>query len=100
MSQPLLIAAPDSGQGKTTVAAGLARLHTRHGRRERCRNCGPDFITPTWLQAASGQAVAPLDRWLVGEDDGGHRVHGARFKTAAPAARLFGGGRPLWGGAA
>lgn len=31
----ILIAAPASGQGKTTVAAALARLHTRQGRRVR-----------------------------------------------------------------
>ena len=38
----LLIAAPSSGQGKTTVTAALARLHTRQGRRVTVFKCGPD----------------------------------------------------------
>lgn len=37
----LLIAAPASGQGKTTVTAALARLHRRQGRRVRVFKCGP-----------------------------------------------------------
>ena len=37
----LLIAAPASGQGKTTVVAALARLHTRLGRKVRVFKCGP-----------------------------------------------------------
>jgi cobyrinic acid a,c-diamide synthase len=69
MAAALLIAAPASGQGKTTVAAGLARLHARQGARVRCFKCGPDFIDPMWLQAASGGAVDPLGLWLLGEDD-------------------------------
>lgn len=42
----LLIAAPASGQGKTTVTAALARLHARQGRRVRVFKCGPDFLDP------------------------------------------------------
>ena len=77
MSQALLIAAPASGQGKTTVAAGLARLHARRGARVRCFKCGPDFIDPMWLQAASGHAVHPLDLWLLGEDECARRLAAA-----------------------
>ncbi len=36
----LLIAAPASGQSKTTVTAALARLHARQGRRVRCSSAG------------------------------------------------------------
>jgi cobyrinic acid a,c-diamide synthase len=74
MAAAVLIAAPASGQGKTTVAAGLARLHARRGARVRCFKCGPDFIDPMWLQAASGQTVDPLDLWLVGDDDCARRL--------------------------
>ncbi len=49
----ILIAAPASGQGKTTVACALARLHTRAGRRVRVFKCGPDFLDPHWLTLAS-----------------------------------------------
>ncbi|WP_454254866.1 cobyrinate a,c-diamide synthase [Pseudomonas sp. Marseille-Q8238] len=74
MTQPhvcpaLLIAAPASGQGKTTVTAALARLHTRAGRRVRVFKCGPDFLDPMILARASGQDVYQLDLWMVGEEE-------------------------------
>lgn len=63
----LLVAAPASGQGKTTVTAALARLHVRAGRRVRVFKCGPDFLDPMILQRASGAPVYQLDLWMVGE---------------------------------
>jgi cobyrinic acid a,c-diamide synthase len=69
MTVALLIAAPASGQGKTTVAAALARLHARQGRRVRCFKCGPDYLDPLWLAAASGHPVDPLDLWINGAED-------------------------------
>ncbi|HBO2721565.1 TPA: cobyrinate a,c-diamide synthase, partial [Pseudomonas aeruginosa] len=63
----LLIAAPASGQGKTTVTAALARLHARQGRRVRVFKCGPDFLDPMILARASGAPVYQLDLWMVGE---------------------------------
>ena len=63
----LLVAAPASGQGKTTVTAGLARLHRRQGKRVRVFKCGPDFLDPMVLARASGGPVYQLDLWMVGE---------------------------------
>ncbi|OEC34982.1 cobyrinic acid a,c-diamide synthase [Pseudomonas cuatrocienegasensis] len=63
----LLIAAPASGQGKTTVTAALARLHVRQGKRVRVFKCGPDFLDPMILARASGAPVYQLDLWMVGE---------------------------------
>lgn len=77
MAAALLIAAPASGQGKTTVAAALARLHARQGRRVRCFKCGPDFLDPLWLQAAGGAAVDSLDLWINGEEDCARRLAAA-----------------------
>lgn len=65
----LLIAAPASGQGKTTVTAALARLHQRQGRRVQVFKCGPDFIDPMILQRASGRPVYQLDLWMIGEGE-------------------------------
>lgn len=65
----LLIAAPASGQGKTTVTAALARLHTRLGRKVRVFKCGPDFLDPMILARASGAPVYQLDLWMVGEEE-------------------------------
>ncbi|TDV25581.1 cobyrinic acid a,c-diamide synthase [Paraburkholderia caballeronis] len=63
----LFVSAPASGQGKTTITAGLARLHRRLGRRVRVFKTGPDFIDPTILARASGAPVYSLDLWMVGE---------------------------------
>ena len=63
----LLVAAPASGQGKTTVTAALARVYSRAGKRVRVFKCGPDFLDPMILARASGQPVYQLDLWMVGE---------------------------------
>ena len=63
----VLIAAPASGQGKTTVTAALARLHRNLGRRVRVFKCGPDFLDPMILERASGAPVYQLDLWMIGE---------------------------------
>jgi len=73
----LVIAAPASGQGKTTVTAALARLHARQGRRVRVFKCGPDFLDPHWHQLASGAPVHQLDLWMTGAADCARRLHEA-----------------------
>lgn len=70
----ILIAAPASGQGKTTLACALARLHARQGRRVRVFKCGPDFLDPYWLTLASGAPVHQLDLWMTGEADCAQRL--------------------------
>ncbi len=77
----ILIAAPASGQGKTTVASALARLHTRLGRRVRVFKCGPDFLDPHWLTLASGAPVHQLDLWMTGEADCAQRLHDAALSA-------------------
>lgn len=73
----VLVAAPASGQGKTTITAALARLHARQGRRVRAFKCGPDFLDPHWLQLASGAPVHSLDLWMTGPQDCAARLHAA-----------------------
>ena len=73
----LLIAAPASGQGKTTVTAALARLFTRRGLKVRVFKCGPDFLDPHWHQLASGAPVHQLDLWMTGEADCTRCLHAA-----------------------
>jgi len=73
----ILVAAPASGQGKTTVAAALARLHARAGRRVRAFKCGPDFLDPHWLTLATGHPVHNVDLWMTGEADARERLHAA-----------------------
>ena len=63
----LLVSAPASGQGKTTVVAALARYHRNQGRHVRVFKTGPDFIDPMIHEQASGNPVYQLDLWMVGE---------------------------------
>ena len=64
-----LVAAPASGQGKTTVVAALARLHTRLGRKVRVFKCGPDFLDPQIHAIASNAPCQNVDLWMCGEAD-------------------------------
>lgn len=60
----LLISAPASGQGKTTVTAALARLHRTQGRKVRVFKTGPDFLDPMILSHAAGCDVEQLDLFM------------------------------------
>jgi cobyrinic acid a,c-diamide synthase len=73
----VLVAAPASGQGKTTVTSALARLHARQGRQVCVFKCGPDFLDPYWHSLASGAPVYQLDLWMTGEADCRARLHAA-----------------------
>ena len=73
----LFIAAPASGQGKTTVTAAIARYHRHQGRTVQVFKCGPDYLDPMILERASGQPVYQLDLWMTGEDDCRMRLHHA-----------------------
>jgi cobyrinic acid a,c-diamide synthase len=77
MAAAVLIAAPASGQGKTTLACALARLHARAGAMVRAFKCGPDFLDPQWLALASGGPVHGLDLWINGESDCAQRLAAA-----------------------
>lgn len=77
----LLVSAPASGQGKTSVTAALARWHARQGRRVRVFKTGPDFLDPMILERASGAPVYQLDLWMTGEAD----VRGRLYEAAGEA---------------
>ena len=59
----LLIAAPASGQGKTTVTLGLIRALKRRGVALAPAKAGPDYIDPAFHAAAGGAACFNYDPW-------------------------------------
>jgi cobyrinic acid a,c-diamide synthase len=63
----MLVAAPASGQGKTTVSAALCRMHALSGLKVRAFKCGPDFLDPMILGRATGHPAYQLDLWMCGE---------------------------------
>lgn len=66
MTRGLILAAPGSGSGKTTVTLGLLRALTRRGETVRGAKSGPDYIDPRFHAAACGQACVNLDAWAMG----------------------------------
>lgn len=76
-ARALLISAPASGSGKTSVTAALARRLLKEGRRVRAFKVGPDFLDPMVLEAATGAPVYQLDLWMVGERACARRLYEA-----------------------
>lgn len=77
----LLVTAPASGQGKTTVTAALAHWHRSKGRRVRVFKTGPDFLDPMVLERASGAPVQQLDLWMGGESHCAELLHSAAAES-------------------
>ncbi|MDH5797909.1 MAG: cobyrinate a,c-diamide synthase [Paracoccaceae bacterium] len=61
----LIIAAPGSGSGKTTVTLGLLRALRDKGVNVRGAKSGPDYIDPRFHEAASGAVCMNLDAWAM-----------------------------------
>src|SRR5271154_2434140 len=65
MTRALMIAAPRSGSGKTTVTLGLLRAFRRRGVDVVGLKSGPDYIDPAFHAAASGREGVNLDSWAM-----------------------------------
>lgn len=62
----LMISAPASGTGKTTVMLGLLRALADDGLRVQPFKSGPDYIDPAFHHAACGRASFNIDTWAMG----------------------------------
>jgi len=63
----LLIAAPASGCGKTTVTLGLIRALIQAGHKIASAKAGPDYIDPRFHMAAGANTCFNLDPWAMRE---------------------------------
>jgi cobyrinic acid a,c-diamide synthase len=61
----LIIAAPHSGAGKTTVTLALIAGLKRRGVVVRAAKAGPDYIDPAFHAAVTGTASVNLDSWAM-----------------------------------
>ena len=61
----LIIAAPQSGAGKTTITLALVAALRRRGVKVSAAKAGPDYIDPAFHAAASGSAAVNLDSWAM-----------------------------------
>ncbi|WP_033311030.1 cobyrinate a,c-diamide synthase [Streptomyces iakyrus] len=93
----LVIAAPSSGSGKTTVATGLMAAFAARGLAVSPHKVGPDYIDPGYHALATGRVGRNLDAYLCGPELVGPLfLHGAQGCDIAVVEGVMG----LYDGAA
>ncbi len=87
----VVVAAPASGHGKTTVATGLLAAFAARGLVVSPHKVGPDYIDPGYHGLAAGRPGRNLDPYLCGEDlIAPLFLHGAQTPTTADLAVVEG----------
>ncbi|MFR0356569.1 cobyrinate a,c-diamide synthase [Streptomyces sediminimaris] len=87
----LVIAAPSSGSGKTTVATGLMAAFAARGLAVSPHKAGPDYIDPGYHALATGRVGRNLDACLCGPElIGPLFAHGARGCDVAVVEGVMG----------
>jgi cobyrinic acid a,c-diamide synthase len=82
-ARALIVAAPHSGAGKTTVTLAILAALRRRGIAVRGAKVGPDYIDPAFHAAVTGAASFNLDSWAMPE-----RLLDALMAQAASAADI------------
>jgi len=90
----LLISAPSSGTGKTTVMLGLLRAFSDRSLAVQPFKSGPDYIDPAFHFAAARRASFNIDSWSMSAeliDAISHQASGAELIIAEGSMGLFDG---------
>jgi len=95
----LILAAPASGSGKTTVTLGLLRALARARVAVRGAKSGPDYIDPVNHAAACGRPCVNLDAWAMSPDRIRTLATGPDLLLVEGAMGLFDGAPPDGAGA-
>ena len=64
----IMVTAPSSGCGKTTITMGVIRALKNIGYQVSCFKTGPDYIDTAFLRVASGKSAGNLDMHLQGRE--------------------------------
>lgn len=64
----ILIGATQSGAGKTTIMSGIMRALCQRGITVQPFKVGPDYIDPSWHQAATGKTSHNLDAFMLSDE--------------------------------
>lgn len=91
----LILAAPSSGAGKTTVTLGLLAALARRGFAPRSAKSGPDYIDPRFHAAATGTDCVNLDAWAMSPARLRSLAAGPGLLMIEGAMGLFDGAPPL-----
>lgn len=92
MTPGLIVSAPASGSGKTTVMLGLLRCLAEDGVAVQPYKCGPDYIDPAFHRAACGRDSFNLDSWAMAPGLlGAQMARGGEMALAEGSMGLFDG---------
>jgi cobyrinic acid a,c-diamide synthase len=99
LGRGVIIAAPSSGSGKTTITLGLLRALAKAGVPVRAAKSGPDYIDVRFHEAACGARCVNLDAWAMTPERIARLASLPGFLIIEGAMGLFDGAPPNGKGA-